>query len=401
MEELFETGKIIIRKLKKAGFEAYFVGGAVRDYVMLRSIHDVDITTNAQPEDVEQLFSQTIDVGKEHGTIVVLIHRRPFEVTTYRTETSYTDHRRPDEITFTTQLEEDLKRRDFTMNAMAMSEDYTVHDPYNGKWSIKERTIQTVGEANERFSEDALRMLRAIRFMSTLKFTLSPDTSLAITKYQETLFDVAIERIVVELRKMYHGENIEAAKAALENTGLIKHIPFFKEMKQPLTATVATDMVDEIFLQIHFDHSLMKFLNELNLPNNDKRIIKNMLSLMIDLNQSTDPVKIAFDYENTILKKLASISNYNNIMNEEVSLLLQKSIQEQPDLPIHSRQDLNVDGKMLMEVFNLKGGPWIKELLSILEEAVLFKKLQNNQDELIEWVRSYVIIKDGNIKIIE
>lgn len=401
MEALFETGKIIIETLKKAGFEAYFVGGAVRDYVMLRSIHDVDITTNAKPADVERLFNQTIDVGKEHGTIVVLIHRTPFEVTTYRTETSYTDYRRPDQIMFTAQLEEDLRRRDFTMNAMAMSEDYTVHDPYNGIQSIKERTIQTVGEARERFSEDALRMLRAIRFMSTLKFTLSADTSAAITAHKETLFYVAIERIIVELRKMYHGENIEAAKTTLENTGLIKYIPFFKEIKQPLTATSVTDMVDEIFLQIHFNQSLMKFLNELKLPNNDKRVIKNMLQLLTDLNQGINSVKIAFDYERIILKKLAGIDRCNNIINDARAVLLQKAIQAQPALPIHSRQDLNVDGKVLMEVFNLKGGPWIKALLSILEEAVLFNQLQNDQDELIEWVRSYVIIKDGNIKIIK
>ena len=401
MNQLFETGKTIIYTLKNAGFEAYFVGGAVRDHVMSGSIHDVDITTNAKPETVEELFPHTIDVGKEHGTVIVLIDHVTFEVTTYRTETDYTDHRRPDKVMFTSHLNEDLKRRDFTMNAMAMTEHYALHDPYNGQDSIRNKIIHTVGSAGERFNEDALRMLRAVRFMSTLKFKLADSVIDAIGKNSETISYVAVERIVVEMRKMYAGEDIKHAKQVLTDTNLIQYIPFFKDCHPNMLMTDVNHLVDELFLQVYYESSLTASLNALKLPNSDKTDISNMLKLADDLKNDIHPLKIAFKNHFNTLKRLQYINNNNDILDVSATQSLSVAVSSHPALPIQNRQDLEINGSTLMTVFNTRGGPWIKSLLSRLEDEVLFNRLQNNQDEILEWVKRHVIIEDGHIKIIE
>lgn len=174
MEKVFIKALPVLRILIEAGHQAYFVGGAVRDSYMKRAIGDVDIATDAAPDQVERLFQRTVDVGKEHGTIIVLWEDETYEVTTFRTESDYVDFRRPSEVQFISSLEEDLKRRDLTINAMAMTADGKVLDYFGGKKDIDQKVIRTVGKPEDRFQEDALRMLRAVRFMSQLGFTLSP-----------------------------------------------------------------------------------------------------------------------------------------------------------------------------------------------------------------------------------
>ena len=158
---LFEDAKPIIKKIKEQGFEAYFVGGSVRDYLMNKDIHDIDITTSATPDEIESIFPKTVPIGKEHGTINVLFNNSSYEITTFRTEEEYVNHRKPNGVVFVRDLYEDVKRRDFTINAIAMDEEYTIIDYFNGKADIKAENIKTVGNAEERFEEDALRIIRA------------------------------------------------------------------------------------------------------------------------------------------------------------------------------------------------------------------------------------------------
>jgi tRNA nucleotidyltransferase (CCA-adding enzyme) len=176
MKQPFAKALYIIKQLKAHGHEAYFVGGAVRDFLLRRPIGDVDIATSALPEEVMRIFPKTIGVGVEHGTVMVLHEGTPYEVTTFRTEGKYEDYRRPESVTFVRSLHEDLKRRDFTMNAIAMNEHGQMIDPFAGQEAIKRKMIQTVGDAKARFSEDALRMMRALRFVSQLGFYLSEET---------------------------------------------------------------------------------------------------------------------------------------------------------------------------------------------------------------------------------
>lgn len=209
-----EKAAEIIRVLMDHGFEAYAVGGCVRDSILGRKPEDWDITTSARPEEVKRIFPRTVDTGIEHGTVTVLMDREQFEVTTYRVDGEYTDHRHPKEVTFTASLEEDLKRRDFTINAMAYNPETGLVDIFQGIEDLERKIIRCVGDPGERFDEDALRILRAIRFSAQLGFVIDDATKQAMSERAETLKDVSAERIRVELVKLLvsaHPEKIREA----------------------------------------------------------------------------------------------------------------------------------------------------------------------------------------------
>lgn len=201
--------EFIIEQLNNRGFEAYIVGGCVRDSLLGKNPNDWDITTSATPYEVKEIFKKTIDTGIQHGTVTVMVDKATskggeyaFEVTTYRVDGKYEDHRRPTEVTFTACLEEDLKRRDFTINAMAYNHKQGVVDIFGGQQDLSNGVIKAVGVAEERFEEDALRILRAVRFAAQLGFDIEDDTKKAMTKLAENLKFISAERIQVELTKL-------------------------------------------------------------------------------------------------------------------------------------------------------------------------------------------------------
>lgn len=194
----------IIHTLQEKGYEAYLVGGCVRDSILKRPIHDYDITTSATPNEMLEIFKdkRIIETGLQHGTITIVVDGEPYEVTTYRIDGNYSDSRRPDKVTFTKNLEEDLKRRDFTINAMAYNNEVGLVDPFNGMEDIKYHKIQCVGKPEDRFAEDALRILRAIRFASQLNFVLEQNTGYVLHKMYRNLENISIERINSEFCKI-------------------------------------------------------------------------------------------------------------------------------------------------------------------------------------------------------
>lgn len=194
--------KNIIKTLTDAGFEAYVVGGCVRDSILGREPEDWDITTSARPEQVKALFPRTIDTGIQHGTVTVMLEKEGFEVTTYRVDGKYEDSRHPKEVIFTPSLKEDLRRRDFTINAMAYNEESGLVDIFGGMEDIERGIIRCVGDAEARFGEDALRIMRAIRFSAQLGYTIEENTKQAIRKLAGTLEKISAERIQVELVKL-------------------------------------------------------------------------------------------------------------------------------------------------------------------------------------------------------
>lgn len=192
----------IINRLTAAGYEAYVVGGCVRDAILGRKAADWDITTNARPEQVKALFSRTIDTGIQHGTVTVLLGKEGFEVTTYRIDGEYQDGRHPSEVIFTPSLLEDLKRRDFTINAMAYNETDGLIDAFGGMDDLERGRIRCVGEPGERFTEDALRILRAVRFSAQLNFGIEENTMQAVAEFAPSLTRISAERIQTELVKL-------------------------------------------------------------------------------------------------------------------------------------------------------------------------------------------------------
>lgn len=194
--------QMIINNLQLHGYEAYAVGGCVRDSILAKRPEDWDITTSAKPEEIKRLFRRTVDTGIEHGTVTVLLGKDSFEVTTYRIDGLYEDSRHPKEVIFTNRLEEDLKRRDFTINAMAYNDEVRLVDVFGGMKDLNHHLIRCVGEPKERFSEDALRILRAVRFSAQLNFPIEESTAEAVKELAPTLEHISAERIQTELVKL-------------------------------------------------------------------------------------------------------------------------------------------------------------------------------------------------------
>lgn len=211
----------ILHILNEAGYEAYVVGGCVRDSILDRVPGDWDITTSALPEQVKELFHRTVDTGIQHGTVTVMMGKEGFEVTTYRVDGEYHDGRHPDAVTFTRSLEEDLKRRDFTINAMAYHPEHGLVDLFGGMEDINRKIIRCVGDPVERFTEDALRMLRAVRFSAQLGFTVEENTKAALARMSGNLEHVSAERIQTELVKLLVSDHPDYLRTAWE-TGLTR-----------------------------------------------------------------------------------------------------------------------------------------------------------------------------------
>lgn len=230
--EIPDKVEYILNRLLENGFEAYAVGGCVRDALLNRVPGDWDITTSAKPEQVKSLFKRTIDTGIQHGTVTVMLDKEGFEVTTYRIDGEYTDSRHPKSVEFTLNLVEDLKRRDFTINAMAYNHVTGIVDEFGGMEDLQRKRIVCVGNPKERFEEDALRMLRAIRFSGQLDFEIEEGTKNAIRELASTISNISAERIRVEMEKLLCSKNPEKFLLAYE-TGLANYfLPEFVTMME-------------------------------------------------------------------------------------------------------------------------------------------------------------------------
>ena len=213
----------VIQTLENAGFEAYIVGGCVRDMLLNIAPEDFDITTSATPDEIKKLFPHTVDIGIKHGTVAVIVMGEKIEVTTYRVDGEYIDGRRPESVMFTSNINEDLSRRDFTINAIAYNPRVGFCDPFCGHEGIKKKLIKCVGDADTRFNEDALRMVRAVRFAATLGFDIDGKTCMSILANKKNLNLVSPERIYAELKKMITGAYPDALNI-IKNTGLMPYI---------------------------------------------------------------------------------------------------------------------------------------------------------------------------------
>lgn len=393
MEKVFINALPVLRILIEAGHQAYFVGGAVRDSYMKRTIGDVDIATDAAPDQVERLFQRTVDVGKEHGTIIVLWEDETYEVTTFRTESDYVDFRRPSEVQFISSLEEDLKRRDLTINAMAMTSDGKVLDYFGGKKDIDQKVIRTVGKPEDRFLEDALRMLRAVRFMSQLGFTLSPETEEAIAKEKSLLSHVSVERKTIEFEKLLQGRASRQALQTLIQTRLYEELPGFYHKRENLISTsefpfLSLTSREELWAALLINLGIVVkdaplFLKGWKLPG---KVIKEAIHIADTFGQSLDAMTMYRAGEKALLSA-AKISQLRQ--NEKLDEKKLKDIQyAYQNLPIKSLKDLDITGKDLLALRNRPAGKWVSEELQRIEQAVVTGKLSNQKKHIEEWLKT-------------
>ena len=269
----------IIETLQKNGYEAFAVGGCVRDMLNGDTPHDFDITTSAEPETVMSLFEKTVPTGIKHGTVTVIINGVPNEVTTYRTDGEYRDHRRPDSVIFVKSLREDLARRDFTVNAMAYNQKDGLKDFFGGREDIENRILRAVGEPGRRFYEDALRIMRLFRFSSVLGFNIEENTLKAALEYAPTLKSVSVERIYSELLKTLCGKKTAALKPLTDIGGLgflgVNTSPDYGIL--PLLGSADTKLFAFLYSG---EAEVSPALDFLKVPNKTKRAAQDMLTLL-------------------------------------------------------------------------------------------------------------------------
>lgn len=390
MKEIFRKAVPVLEKLEQAGFEAYFVGGSVRDVILGRDVADIDIATSAFPEEVKQVFTRTFDTGIEHGTISVSEAGEIYEITTFRTEGTYADFRRPDEVTFIRSLEKDLERRDFTMNAIAMGLDGRFIDPFGGQEDMRKRQIRAVGKPWERFHEDALRMMRGVRFVSQLQFQLEVDTYAAMQQNRALLENIAVERIAVELVKLMKGQAVKEGLKLLAELDMLPFLPGFQEKASAVEALQKwhlEDLQEETVIWFVLvlalePENITSFLRAWKLPN----------KLIRDVTKAMDNVeKIEWsDYElfSTGLEtvRLIDYGQYVRTGKSQWEALRARFLA----LPIQSRNDVQASGNDVMAWTSKTGGPWLKELLARLDQAIIEGDIANNQEEIKGWVKHVI-----------
>lgn len=393
MIEPFNSAVPVLEKLEAAGFEAYFVGGSVRDYLLNKPIHDVDIATSATPDEVKQVFSKTVDIGIEHGTVLVLFNGQSYEITTFRTEGEYQDYRRPTEVLFIRNLIEDLKRRDFTMNAMAMDKNGNIIDPFDGKSAIEKKLIQTVGSPYERFQEDALRMMRAGRFVSQLGFRIDNTTFDALVNLADLLKKIAIERKQAEFSKLLSGEHRKRGLQLLLNSNLIAYLPGLENQQGAIKGLLAFELnplsTQEMWSLLGYclrleDGEIEAFYRNWRLPLKEIREIRFILSYLKKrfLGEWSN-----YDLYSAGMEIFSSSESLFLVINgNEDNRTIQKLMHRYQVLPIKDRSEIDVTGNDLMNWYNQAGGPWLKEKLFAVEEAILAGELENNKQRIKEWL---------------
>lgn len=401
--ELPENVNKIIEKLEQNGFEGFAVGGCVRDSLLKKAPMDWDITTNAMPIDMKKIFNKTFDTGIAHGTITVIIEREKFELTTYRIDGDYSDGRHPDSVSFSKNLTEDLRRRDFTINAMAYSKNAGIIDLYGGTEDLKKGIIRAVGDAKTRFKEDALRMLRAVRFCAQLGFNIEKKTFDAIKSQAPLLKKVSKERIFVELNKALMGDFSQNIKL-IHETGLYKYIgDSFSKIPNDFYNMLPRRLGDKkhiywaIFLRDTDDlNTVKKILQELK---SDKATVVNTVLLIEELKrkicESDEEIRLSlhrlgyelFEDYISIIKTDGKDEENRQILNIEKNY---RKIKEEGHAI--SIRMLGITGNELMEM-GIPKGPKIGEILNYLLMRVISDPALNNKESLSE------LVKQGEIKI--
>lgn len=439
----------IIQELEKCGHEAYMVGGCVRDSILGRKPHDYDICTSATPDEILKAFpdKEIIPTGLQHGTVTILINKEPFEVTTYRIDGDYSDNRRPDNVTFTKNLVEDLRRRDFTINAMAYNPKTGLIDPFNGMEDIKYKKIRCVGSAEDRFNEDALRILRAIRFEAQLGFAGLPETMFEIERQYDRLKNISIERINSEFCKIvaseqfcvelvlypnvfslfipelkdligfqqnnpYHAydvfdHTVHAIEKCESDDLVVRFAVFFHDFGKPHSyqdgedgirhfkghGKVGAEITDSIMKRLRFDNETRNNVVELVYYHDatfevGNKYVKRWLNKI-----GEKQFRRLLEIRKADIKgqkpdyEESRIEKVNNIESILVEILSEKSC--------FSLKDLAVNGNDVKEVMKLKEGKDIGYWLNEILKRVIDGELENNKDDLVYWMTG---VRDGWIK---
>ena len=438
--ELPEKVRTIIEVIEAAGWEAYAVGGCVRDSVLGRVPDDWDITTSAQPWQIKELFKRTIDTGIQHGTVTVMMDREGFEVTTYRIDGEYEDSRHPTEVIFTADVAEDLKRRDFTMNAMAYNDKKGLLDLFGGIEDMNRGVIRCVGDPEERFGEDALRMLRALRFSAQLGYQIEEGTMAAIGKMAENITRISAERIQTELIKLllsphpdylrtcytsgitqyifpewdrcmatdqhhpHHcysvGEHTLEALKHVEADRILRLAVLFHDIGKPETKTTdekgidhfyghgkaGADLSEKILRRWKLDNDTIQKVNRIVYyhDSNIEAVPKNVRRAVYKYGEEIFP--LLFPVKKADILAQSSYLREEKLEKLEAVKRVYEEVLEQKDCV--SLKQLAVKGKDLIEA-GIRPGPELGKMLERLLGAVLERPEDNTREKLLDYAKKW------------
>ncbi len=387
----FKLANQVVEKLQNHGFKAYIVGGVVRDRLLRRPTGDIDIATSAKPEEVQRIFPKTVPVGIEHGTVLVRHGKQSFEVTTFRSEGRYIDHRRPSEVEFHESIEADLSRRDFTINSLALDRDGGIIDPFGGKEDLEQGILKAVGTPAERFQEDPLRMMRGIRFVSILGFRFEETTFSALVENAILLKKISVERIRDEFEKMLGGPYCEKALMLLKKTKVDRHLPRGPFGLQVLPERFHWSELTTVeerwagFLARNQVEDPVEWVSVWKLPNQKKAKVDRIVRLVRSDIDFTCAYTL-YKYGLSDLKATIRVKRFLGLLVEiEESELVARFSQ----LPIKSRAELAINGNELQRLFRQKPGPWIAEYLEKIERCVIEGKVDNTPSGVKEWIEKW------------
>ncbi|MBO3755912.1 CCA tRNA nucleotidyltransferase [Streptococcus suis] len=388
----FQEALPILEKIKAAGYEAYFVGGSVRDAILGRPIHDVDIATSSYPQETKQIFSRTIDVGIEHGTVLVLEGKKEYEITTFRTEEEYVDFRRPSQVSFVRSLEEDLKRRDFTVNAFALDEEAQIVDLFDGMTDLENRTLRAVGIPAERFNEDALRIMRGFRFAATLDFEIEQTTFTAMVETAPLLEKISVERSFIEFDKLLMADFWRKGLRAMIDSKAYDFLPDLAGKSDELEAML-TGLTTEfcfstseqawamLFVCLGIDN-IKSFLKKWKTSNDFQRSVVKLVEIY-QLRQAGPVTKqICFKYGKEFLYLVEELRQAQGLVTDFAAI---DKIDQA--LTIHDKHEIVVNGGHLMKTFDLKPCPVLGELLKEVEFQIVEGQLENEEQAIMTFVK--------------
>jgi tRNA nucleotidyltransferase (CCA-adding enzyme) len=420
--ELEQGAQSILQKLIQHGFQAYLVGGCVRDKQLRRAVKDYDIATSALPEQVLELFERTIPTGLQHGTVSVIVNTALYEVTTFRKEADYEQFRRPVEVQFIDSLHEDLKRRDFTMNAMALDVQGELIDPFGGMADLEQGILRCVGNAEERFNEDALRMLRCIRFSSEYKLQVEGSTWLALCKQVSLLKHIAMERVRMELERMVAGANPLHALKLLVSSGILHEVKVplklaqIEQKRQPVAIGLLAEPVERwsyLYLTIGLNAAEAQAdMRKLTFSKVQMRIVCNSIAAaykiaadssglgILDVPQREElslEVKLGRIWKLALLRygkegvqTIGSLLAVDPAVLEPLGITAKVSsvfIQHREawlnGLVIDRLEQLQVGGKDLLGHIKLAPGPWLADVLQHLLQETALGRVPNEPEALL------------------
>lgn len=368
--EMLNDAKEVLKKIEDHGFEAYIVGGFVRDYCTNKKSLDVDICTNATPKDLSAIFEGVIIPTETYGSVTLIYKKVRYEITTYRRETSYDDYRRPGEIEYVNSLIEDLKRRDFTINTLCMNSKGEVIDLLYAKDDLKKRIIKTVGNPHISLKQDVLRILRAVRFATSLNFNLVDDVKIAIIDNGHLLKNLSYERKKEELTKIFMNQHANYGISLLKELNLDKHLE--------LSNLYNLKVVDDIL-------GIWAQLDVLNIYPFNKVERENITKIKEALDNDTIDNYALYTYGLYVMSIVASIKGIDK----------KKINKMYTNLPIKSRSDIKFNVVSLCEKLNIEPSYWLKEMYKLLEKSILDGSLKNEEHDIEEFVikRSELLVK--------